>query len=376
MDEILTEHPKGVEYAWILEGMDRYPLILDAEDKVLSFPPVINGTVTQVRDDTRDLFLDVTGLDEAACMYSLRILATMLAERGGQIEAVRVVYPDGEQVMPDLSPEQRRVSLGDILPWTGLLLTADEAARALHIMGYGAEVSEDGEHLDILVPSYRMDVLHDVDVAEDVSIGYGYERVVGTLPEVPTLSRDAPDEAIHGRLHTAFRGRGFTELLSFVLSSTEEQYTKMRLPVPDEVEMITNPITEHFTTLRTHVLPDLLSYLGKNTHHDYPQSVYEVGHVVIGRKNALRTAAVSVHAKAGFTQAKGLAEGVMRDLGHEKDVTIQAAVSPSYIPGRCAKVLVGGVEVGVFGELHPEVLEAFGLLQPTIVLELDLDGMM
>ena len=105
MDEILAEHSKGVEYAWILDGMDRYPLIVDAEGKVLSFPPIINGTVSQVREDTRDLFLDVTGLDEAACTYSLRILATMLAERGGQIEAVRVVYPDGERVMPDLSPE-------------------------------------------------------------------------------------------------------------------------------------------------------------------------------------------------------------------------------------------------------------------------------
>ncbi len=377
MDEILREHPKGADYAWILEGKERYPLIIDAQGQVLSFPPIINGTVTRVREDTHDLFLDVTGLDEGACRYSLRILATMLAERGGRIEAVKVVYPDREVVMPDLEPENRMVAVKDIVPWTGLTLTADEAARALQLMGYDAKPAGDGERLDLKVPAYRMDILHDVDVAEDVAIGFGYERVTGVLPQVPTLSRDLSDEGVYRRVHTAFQGRGYTEVMSFMLSSPEEQYGRMRLPEPaEDVTRITNPITEHYTTIRTHLVPDLLAFLSKNTHHDYPQSVYEIGHVVLGGENALRTAAVSAHAKAGFTAAKSLAEGVLRDMGHHpSEVGVVEADVASYIPGRCARLTLSGDAVGVFGELHPEVLEAFGIAQPTIALELDLEAL-
>ncbi len=376
MDEILAEHPKGVDYAWILDGMDRYPIIVDAEDQVLSFPPIINGTVTQVREDTSDLFLDITGLDEAACRYSLRILATMLAERGGRIEAVKVVYPDGERLMPDLEPVPRTVALADIVPWTGLDLTAEEAARALGIMGFDATVADDGEHLELLVPPWRMDILHDVDIAEDVAIGFGYERVKGILPRVPTIGHDLPDEDIKRMAHDAFRGRGYTEVMNFVLSSEEEQYGRMGLEEPEGITRIINPITEHYTIMRTHMVPDLLAYLGRNTHHDYPQEVYEVGPVILEGHNRLRTAAVSCHAKAGFTAAKSLAEGVLRDMGHTGDaVAIEGAQVPTYIRGRCAKVSVGGKEVGLFGEVHPEVLERFGITQPTFAMELDLEAL-
>ena len=374
MDEILTEHPKGVDYAWILEGKERYPLIVDAKDQVLSFPPIINGIITQVRKDTSDLFLDITGLDEAACRFSLRILATMLAERGGKIEAVKVVYPDGEVIMPDLEPIPRRVKLDDIMPWTGLDLTGEEAARALQIMGFDAAVSEDGEHLDLLVPPWRMDILHDVDIAEDVSIGFGYERVKGVMPQVHTIGHDLADEDIKRMAHAAFLGRGYTEVMNFVLTSEEEQYGRMGLPEPPGVTRIINPMTEHYTIVRTHLVPDLLAYLGRNTHHDYPQEVYEVGPVILDGGNHLRIAAVSCHAKAGFTVAKSLTEGVLRDLGHTGDqVSIKAVDVPTYIPGRCAGVTVGGEDVGLFGEVHPEVLERFGIAQPTIAVELDLE---
>jgi phenylalanyl-tRNA synthetase beta chain len=260
------------------------------------------------------------------------------------------------------------------MPWTGLDLTGEEAARALEIMGFDAQVSEDGEHLDLMVPPWRMDILHDVDIAEDVSIGFGYERVKGIMPRVHTIGHDLPDEDVKRKAHTAFLGRGYTEVMNFVLTSEEEQYARMGIEGPEGVTQIVNPITEHYTIVRTHLVPDLLAYLGRNTHHDYPQEVYEVGPVILDGENHLRTAAASCHAKAGFTAAKSLTEGVLRDLGHTGEaVSIEAAEVPSYIRGRCARVSVAGTEVGIFGEVHPEVLERFGIAQPTIAVELDLE---
>ncbi len=379
MDEILVEHPKGIEYAWILEGKERYPLIVDAKGQVLSFPPIINGTVTAVRDDTEDLFLDVTGLDEPACMGSLRILASMLAERGGRLEAITVRYPDREVVMPDLAPARRRVDVKYITSWTGIPMRAGDVATSLRRMGMDAEPTKDHHHVDVTVGAWRMDVLHDVDIAEDVAIGFGYDRVHGVLPERPTLGVDGPTEALEHRLHGALRGRGYAEVMSLVLSSEQDQYVRMRLPVPEGRTRILNPITEALTTPRSHLLPSLLAQLGRNTHHDYPQSLYEVGEVVVaaeGHRNALRAASVHAHAKAGFTLAKSLAEGVARDLGLAGHLDIEALEHPSFIPGRCARLVLGGKPMGMFGEVHPEVLEAFGIAQPTIALELDAEAIL
>lgn len=377
MREVLDEHPKGVEYAWILEGAKRFPLIVDAKGQVLSFPPIINGTVTAVRGDTEDLFLDVTGLDRHACMGSLRILATMLAERGGRLEAVRVGYPDRTEVMPDLSSSRRRVGVRYIASWTGIAIGAAEMAKALRAMGMDAEPTVDGEHVDVEVGPWRMDVMHDVDIAEDVAIGFGYDRVAGVLPERVTFGVDAPTEAVQGRAHASLRGRGYTEVMSLVLSSEAEQYGRMRLPVPEARVRVLNPVSESFTTLRSHLLPSLLGHLGRNTHHEYPQGLYEVGEVVVGEghRNALRAAAVHAHAKAGFTMAKSLAEGVARDLGLAGAAKVEAMGHPSFIEGRCARLTVDGRAVAWFGEVHPEVLEAFGIAQPTVALELDLEAL-
>jgi phenylalanyl-tRNA synthetase beta chain len=375
MEEILRGHPKGVEHAWILDGKDRYPLIRDAKGQVLSFPPIINGTVTAVRDDSEDLFMDVTGLEEVACRYSLNILATMLAERGGRLEAVTVSYPERALVMPDLTPASRRVGIAHLNKWTGLGMPPDEVVRSLQRMGMDAKLSKDKRTVAVRAGAWRMDIMHDVDIAEDVAIGYGYDKVKGILPERVTFGVDHPTEALERRVHESLRGRGYTEVMSLVITSEEEQYGRMRLPQDAGRVTIVNPVAETFTTLRTHLLPDLLAYLGRNTHHEYPQSVYELGEVVgEGARNHLRAAAAHVQAKAGFTLAKSLAEGLGRDLGLAGGMAIEAEEHPSFIPGRCARVVAGGKVVGRFGEVHPEVLEAFGIAQPTIAIELDLEA--
>ncbi|HZD43954.1 MAG TPA: phenylalanine--tRNA ligase subunit beta, partial [Methanomicrobiales archaeon] len=109
MEEILTEHPKGRDYAHLVEKFPLFPLIVDAEDRVLSFPPIINGELTRVTEDTHNILLDTTGTDQRAVTSAVNILCTALAETGARIESVQI---DGAQV-PDLSPIERLVSLSE-----------------------------------------------------------------------------------------------------------------------------------------------------------------------------------------------------------------------------------------------------------------------
>ena len=109
IDEILKSHPKGIDYAHLLEGMDKVPIIYDSNNAVLSFPPIINGDHTTVTTNTRDLFIDVTGLDFRACESALMLVCLQLSVLGGKIESVRVTTCEGKEWSLDGSPVEHIV---------------------------------------------------------------------------------------------------------------------------------------------------------------------------------------------------------------------------------------------------------------------------
>ncbi|MEM4233304.1 MAG: phenylalanine--tRNA ligase subunit beta, partial [Thermoplasmata archaeon] len=172
--EILREHEKGIAYAFVLEGKRRYPLIVDSAGEVLSFPPIINGITTAVTESTRDIFVDCTGTDLNAVQAAVNILTTALAERGGKIRTVRISRDGKQELAPDLSPRRMSISTGDVNRWIGTSLGPEGVADCLRRMGHGATAR--GDSVDVLVPAYRADILHPVDLAEDVAIGFGFER--------------------------------------------------------------------------------------------------------------------------------------------------------------------------------------------------------
>jgi len=186
MDEILTKHPKGVKFATLVEKFDKYPLILDSLGNVLSFPPIINGTLTRVRDETEDLFIEVTGTDKSVSV-ALNIVTTALAERGGKIESVQI------------NPMTRRISVGDANALLGIDMSRDQIMQCLERMRFGAQPLSD-DAIEVSVPAYRADIMHDYDIFEDVAIGYGYERIASALPETMTIGEEHPTHPSQRRI--------------------------------------------------------------------------------------------------------------------------------------------------------------------------------
>jgi phenylalanyl-tRNA synthetase beta chain len=359
--EILEGHEKGREYAPILEGMDRYPLIVDAEDRVLSFPPVINGVVTQLTPETRNLFLDVTGTDWEAVNVALNIVATMLAERGGAIHTVEVAYADATHRTPDLTPKERTLDVAYANAWLGLNLTPDETADLLRRMRYDAR--PEGDVVQVKVPAYRADILHMADLAEDVAVAYGYERFPTTMPKALTLGTPAPLNDFADALRSLMVGYGYQEVMGLTVAPEEEPYGT------EEKARIRNPFPKEQRTLRRSLLPSLFQILQLNRHRDLPQRVFEIGDVVVDLTNVRRLAAASIHPKAGFTEMKTLVQSLMRDVGKAMDIA--AREDGNFLPGRCAVVLLDGAEVGRFGEAHPRVVTGYALDHPVVVMELD-----
>jgi len=372
LSEILRKHEKGIEYAFTLDGYSLYPIIIDQNWDVLSFPPIINGELTAVTESTTNIFLDVTGYDKNTVYFALNIISTMLAERGGQIYTVEVRYPDHTEILPDLEPVKMTLDKEYTNHLLGTDISTDDISRYLGRMGYDTEPLPDREEdeIEVSIPAYRTDILHPVDLVEDVAIGYGYDNFSDLLPETMTFGKIRKLEEICENIRSFFVGQGYLEVMTLALSNDDDQFKKMGMDVGERV-IIHNPISKEHTNLRVSLLPLLLNTLKANLHRDLPQRIFEVGDVIIKGKNVRKMAGVAIHRKASFTEIKGLVKSFLESQGLE-EYDVVPVKHPSFIEGRAGELILNGRKAGVFGELHPRTITRFSLSNPIVALEFDI----
>ncbi|MBS3165419.1 phenylalanine--tRNA ligase subunit beta [Candidatus Woesearchaeota archaeon] len=371
---ILELHPAGKSYGHLLAGKESYPLFVDARDEVLSMPPIINSHRTgRVSQKTRDVFIETSGFDLASQSLLLNIIVTALADLGGKIHVVKVLYPKGygqrNLSTPDLAVRRMRLSREYANRLLGIALTEKDMAKLLGKMGLGFERG------NALIPCYRADVLHPIDLVEDLAIAYGYERFEPALPQVATVGEAAPFTLFQEKVAALLAGLGLLETRSYHLSSRETQLEKMRA-APELVEIERSQNAE-LSVLRASLLPALMEVLQRNKRHEYPQRLFEMG-ACFSLDSATETGAAErfllaysgAHHKATFTEARQVLDCLGRHLGIQ--VSVRAADSPSFIPGRSGEIIVNGQALGWIGEVHPAVLSAFSVEQPVSAFELDL----
>lgn len=388
---ILQHHPKGVDYAHLLEGMSTYPVIIDSSNAVLSFPPIINGNHTTVTSSTRDFFIDVTGWDRRACEASLMLIASQLEERGGQVESVEVTGFDGTiEELPQGSPAEHSVTQRLLDGLLGRTLTDEEIQTAINRMGgtYNGRMAAqnapsrapknmadvvDGDHvLKFHMPRWRFDILHPIDLVEDVAIGHGFEDLGSDVPKAPLTALPRSDGHIRRRIRDSLQGLGFMQIQSLTLSNDIDQFEAMRWPAMGEVTRITNPITIEHTLLRQYLLPGLFRLLASNRHHDLPQAVYELGTVVRDHSNSDRFAFLVAEQGGGFAAVRGRIQAIMRDLGAGSyQIEPLSGTMGPWLTGRSAKVIVNGIHVGCFGEMDPAIGNHYELKVPLSGAEFD-----
>jgi len=374
--QILKEHPKAAQYGGIMQGWSRYPLLIDSAGVVLSMPPIVNSEDTRVASDTKRLFIDVTGDDERTVNRALTIMMTGLAERGFDLRSVVVKYPTRSVRTPNLKVARQRLRVAAANEFLGLDLKPRDVVALLKRMRFDAAPA-DGEVLTVLVPPYRSDVMHEVDLIEDLAIAYSYNKLAPTLPNVVTVGEKHPIERLSGKARAALTGLDFMEVMTYTLTNPQINFSLMR--TGGEAAVIANPISEEYTIVRTWLIPSLLSALRANKRNPLPQQIFEVGDVVqlspeaeTGAINARRIAAATIGGQANFTYIRAIAEALLRELGITCE--LKAIEHPSFIDGRAAEFLVKGKRIGVMGELHPEVILGFELEHPIAVFELDLQG--
>jgi phenylalanyl-tRNA synthetase beta chain len=365
MDEILEKHPKGRDYAKIVKDFPLFPLIVDKDDNVLSFPPIINGELTRVTIDTKNILLDTTGTDKRAVSVAVNIICTAMAEAGATIGSVDI----GGVQTPTLAPAERTVSVKECSRLLGVELTAASMADLLKKMRFGAKPSGK-DKVKVQVPCYRADIMHDWDLFEDVAIAYGYDKLESHPPKTFTVGKPHPVLVNAALAREAFTGLGYLEVMPFTLTNEDVLYKRMQRPETKGVLHVMHPISIENTVVRTELLPLLLEFLTLNRHRELPQRLFTVGDVVLDCRTHQQAAGVSTHPDADFSEAYASADAVLHELSI--DYTVKESADPAFIDGRRGDITVAGKTVGVFGEVHPAVLTAFELEHSIAAFEFDL----
>jgi phenylalanyl-tRNA synthetase beta chain len=256
----------------------------------------------------------------------------------------------------------------------GLQLTAERMVECLLTAGLGAEkVSEDS--VSVLVPCYRVDVMHAVDLVEDIAVAYGYNNIEPVWRDLPSTGGVRREQRLFDVAREFMVGLGFQEILTYTLTSPESLFGKMNCEKSRIVE-VSNPKVVTMSCLRSWLLPSLMEFLGSNQSVEFPQKIFELGKVtLLDETKETRTrdeewlAAATTHPTASFTEIKSVLDAFFMNLGVEWQ--IKETVHPSFIEGRVGTATVNGVDVGVLGEVNPQVLEAWKLENPVAAFEIN-----
>lgn len=377
-EEILTEHDKGSKYAHLIEEFDKYPLIRDKDNQILSMPPIINGELTKLSEDTKNIIVDVTGTDEKAVNHCLNIICSSFAEVGGRIKTMEVEYEDKTIVTPNLTPKVKNVHVdvaNELIGGTNL--NAEDIKELLSKARMDANILNNNE-LEVIIPSYRIDILHEVDIVENIAIQYHINAVEAKLPDISTVAYEHNWFKGEKTIREMMVGLGFQEIMSLMLTSETNHYEKMNQEEKEHVQ-VARPITVSGTMIRTSLLNSLMEFLEDNKHEDLPQKIFEIGDVLYmddSKFNRTRTvkklAGIICHSTANFTEIKSTMASILGNLGYS--MKISSSENPSYIQGRVANVdgeSKAGKITGVFGEISPKVISNFELEYPVIAFEIE-----
>ncbi|MEK6904532.1 MAG: phenylalanine--tRNA ligase subunit beta [Nanoarchaeota archaeon] len=376
-DEILKVHPKGKEYAHLLENFKLLPCFIDANKNFLSLTPIINSDLTgKVTEKTKDVFIEVSGSDLNTQNICLNIIVTALADMGGRLYSVDVSLPGKRITTPNLQPCRFKLNINNVNKLLGLNLTESQVKSLLARMGH------DYKNNEVFVPAYRADIMHEVDIIEDIAVAYGYENFKEELPNLSTAGEENKFSVFKEKVDEILVGLGLLEVKTYNISNNEIMSKKMNFD--SEAIELKNSKSSDYNVLRSCMISSLLEVLSRNKHNEYPQNIFEASEVFYkgktetGVEEKCRLGIALSSRDVTFTNIKQVFDYLMNSLNIKYEITERSPYGghlTSLIEGRTAWVKAKGKPVAFLGEVHPQVLSNFGLELPVSVIELNISDL-
>lgn len=377
LPQILEEHEKGQEFGDIVKGYDHYPILLSADGITLSLPPVINSNdVGRITEETTECLIEVTGTNYETVNVILNILCQTMVDHGSKIYSVEIEYPkeirDKNDINPNLEIEEIAIDIDVLNKYLGTNISMKDATELVEKRRFNG-VSQSKSILTVAIPPYRKDILHWVDIAEEIAIAMDLNKMGATKWKVLTAGSILPETESENIVRDILLGIGGIELLTFTLTDPDILMENVNLEDRKLVK-IENPVSKTYCVLRDQIFPLLINVFSKNTHETYPQSIFEVGEVVkITKKSVItQTNAAFFHADAdaSFEDAHKWLEFLLKLL--RTSYKIEKLEHPSFTEGRCGKITINQKECGIIGEIAPNVLEKNQIWIPVVGFEIEL----
>ncbi|MFH1425374.1 MAG: phenylalanine--tRNA ligase subunit beta [archaeon] len=364
--QILTKHPAGREYSHLIEEYEKYPVFIDANNKILSMPPIINSHETgKISEQTKDVFIECSGHNLETLKKTLNIIVTTLADIGGKVCQMNLEYENKKITTPNLTPEKMKISLENTNKLLGLELKESDLEKLIPKMGYNYK------NKTVEIPAWRTDILHEVDIIEDIAIAYGYDNLEPALPEISTIGGEDEKEKFKNKIAELLIGLQLTEISTYHLIKQQEAQL---FKIENKIKVLDSK-TE-YKILRPNLLIPALRILSENKDHEYPQELFEIG-VIFSPDEKEESGVKETNnliialSPANFTKIKQILEYLSRSLNIQ--LKLEEHTHPQLIEGRTASIKLNNKSIGYLGELHPKTLRDWNIKMPLAVLEINLD---
>ncbi len=376
--QILKQHPTGIEYADLLKNKEVFPIFVDAKNNVLSMPPIINSNITgRVTTKTKNVFIECSGSNLYYLNKALNILVTSLYLMGGKVYSMNIIdKQEKNYITPDMSFEKMPFKISDINKTLGINLTEKEIIKYFSKMGISFKKKKNETFA--LIPPYRTDILHWIDLTEEIAIAYGYENFEPILPKISTIAGEDKKAIVKRKISEILIGLGLIETSSFHLT-TKKDIKKIYFNMNDFIE-IEKSKTEK-DVLRYDLLTNQLQILSENSDSSYPQKIFEMG--IVFEKDKSKETGINEKEKlvvsiindvTNFTDIKQILDYLFKMLDKKYEIQNNDE-HPAYINGRSGIIKVDNKKIGTIGEITPRVLKNWKIKMPVVSFEIEIDSL-
>jgi phenylalanyl-tRNA synthetase beta chain len=369
ISEILTNTDVGKDYGLLLGQSSQVPIILDSDQNTVSFPPIINAAVTTVTTKTKNLFVEVTGINKEDAEDMLAVVATILQSAGFKLESVKISGTKNSS--PNLVPRKLIVNSSLINLTLGLDLKTSKIISCLKKSRLDA--TSKGNNIICNIPAYRFDIFGPMDLVEEVALGYGIQNLEPTVSPSQTIGEINPISVQLKSLDKTMIGLGYLEALNSSLTSKRVLYDMTKRDSTKIISVLDSKSQEH-TILRDSILPGLLENISRNIHESYPQKMFETGTVFVSGNpitEKINFSGISAHKDANFTEIKSVIQSAI-NIGFGIKIETKTSDHPSFEKGHCASIIVNNTPIGIIGKINSEIIENYKIRVPVMGFEISL----
>jgi len=367
--EILEKTKTGKLYGHLLSNFEKYPILIDSRGKVISFPPIINSNdIGRLTEKTRNIFIDVTGNNFDDVLLALNAIVVTLADYGGKIKSVEIVYPDRRISTPDLRIIRKEFNLKDIIKIIGFEISKEEIKKLLSKKRINCDFSNDKIIIEYL--NYRRDLNTEQDIAEEIVIAYGVNKIEPKIPSFYSKGSLSVRRKVINKFRKLMVSLGSIELYTTVLINEEIN----RLFSEKDIIRIKNPVSENYNSIRASLISSVFQVMSESKSVKLPAKLFEIGRVAYFEneiKEEDRLLYLYIDTEVSFSDALSVLERLFKEI--ELNFELKESHHKYLIEGRQADIYIDRDIIGWIGEVHPGVLEKLEISYPVVGFEIGIN---